>query len=470
MMLRKLLLVALVALVSSLICATSFAQQSSTKELEDKVRALAQPYVDAEVINCAAIGILDGEDRLTLSVGQFSKTDSSKADENTIFEIGSISKVFTGVLLADAIERGLVTADQPAGDLLPDGIKMPVSPKKPEREITLLQLSTHVSGLPRMPSNFGNANPKNPYVNYGSKEMFEFLDSHELSRKPGIAEEYSNLGVGLLGVLMSRKQDMDYPDLLKLRVTESLGMSDTSTSVTAAQMKRLAPPNDGACNPSSSWDFDAMAGAGSIRSTVSDMLKFAKANLAVPDGEVGKAIERAFTQQRKPKGIGSRPMGFGWMINPGSETRWHNGQTGGYHSIMFVNRKDNRAVVVLSNTATGEIDKLGSEITAMLAGQDVKPREFRKSVDVKAEVCQRYIGKYKLNGLLTFDVAYAKDSKTELTVQLTGQPAFPIYAENETKWFLKVVEAEIEFTVNENGECESLTLYQNGLEQTAKRQ
>ena len=459
-----------VVFICSLICATTFAQQYSNKELEDKVRALAQPYVDAEVINCAAIGIIDGEDRLTLSVGQFSKKDATKADENTIFEIGSVSKVFTGVLLADAIERGLVTADQPAGDLLPDGIKMPVSPKKPEREITLLHLSTHLSGLPRMPSNIENSDFKNPYVNYGSKEMFEFLDSHELSRKPGIAEEYSNLGVGLLGVLMSRKQKMDYPDLLKSRVTEPLEMSDTSTSVTADKMKRLAPPNDGSCNPSSNWDFDAMAGAGAIRSTVSDMLKFATANLAAPENEVGKAIERAFTQQRKPKGLGSSPMGFGWMINPGSETRWHNGQTAGYHSIMFINRKDNRAVVVLSNTATGEIDKLGSEITALLAGLDVKPREFRKSVDVTPEVCQRYVGKYKLNELLTFDVAYAKDSKTELTVQLTGQPAIPIYPENETKWFLKVVEAEIEFTVNENGECESLTLHQNGMKQSAKKQ
>ena len=455
--------------VVSLTCSSAMSQETSTKELEDKVLALAQPYVDAEVINCAAIGIIDGESQLTLSVGQFSKTDTTKADENTIFEIGSISKVFTGVLLADAIERGLVTADQPAGELLPEGITMPFSKKKPERKITLTQLSTHISGLPRMPNNFGDVDPKNPAANYGAEDMFEFLSSHDLSRKPGIAEEYSNLGVGLLGVLISRKQKMDYPCLLNSRITKPLGMSDTATSIAVDQKKRLAPPNDGGGNPASSWDFDAMAGAGAIRSTISDMLKFAKANLDPPNSEVGKALALAFAQQRKPKGFGSSPMGFGWMINP-TETRWHNGQTGGYHSIMFVNRKDNRAVVVLANTATGEVDKLGSEIMALLAGKDVKPREFRKSISVTAKTCQRYIGVYKLNEAVTFDVAYASESKTELTVQLTGQPAFQIFPESETRWFLKVVEAEIEFTVDEDGKCVSLTLHQDGIKQTAVKQ
>ena len=325
--------------VASLFCSPIAAQDSPSKTLEEKVLALSQPYVDAGVVNCAAIGVIDGDSRLTTSVGQFSKDDPTTADENTIFEIGSISKVFTGVLLADAIERGLVKADQPAGELLPDNISMPVSAKKTERLITLSQLSTHISGLPRMPTNFSDANPENPYVDYGSEKMFDFLNSHDLSRKPGIAEKYSNLGVGLLGVLLSRKQSTDYPSLLQSRIAKPLDMSDTATSINADQTKRLAPPNDASCKPAMSWDFDAMAGAGGIRSTINDMLKFAQANLDAPDNEIGKALELAFTQQRKPKGLGSKPMGFGWMINSGSETRWHNGQTGGYHSMMFVNRK-----------------------------------------------------------------------------------------------------------------------------------
>ena len=455
--------------VVSLMCSTVTSQESSTKEMEGKILALVQPYVDAEVINCVAIGVIDGDSRLTMSVGQFSKEDTTTADENTIFEIGSISKVFTGILLADAIERGLVTANQPAGELLPEGIKMPVSKNKPERKITLTDLSTHISGLPRLPSNFDATNAKNPFENYGPEELFEFLNSHDLSRKPGIIEEYSNLGVGLLGVLISRKQETDYANLLESRIAKPLGMSDTATSVSAAQKKRLAPPNDVSCNPATSWDFDALAGAGAIRSTVSDMLKFAKANLDPPNDEIGKAIELAFTQQRKPKGLDSKPMGFGWIINSGSETRWHNGQTGGYHSMMMVNRKQNRAVVVLTNTATREVDTLASEIMQMLRGDDVKPRKFRKSMKVTSEVCDRYVGTYELNKAIAIDVAKPDDNDAGLTVQLTGQTALPIYPGTETRWFLKVVKADIEFTVNKDGKCTALTLYQNGIVQEAKK-
>ena len=195
-------------LLTIISCALSnvAAQESSTKELEDRIRSLAQPYVDAEVINCVAIGVIDGDSRVTLSVGQLSKDNATKADENTIFEIGSISKVFTGVLLADAIERGIVTADQPAGDLLPDGVNMPNFEDKPERKITLKHLSTHVSGLPRMPGNFDLSDHEDPYANYSSKEMFEFLNSHKLSRQPGIVDEYSNFGVSVLGQLLSENR------------------------------------------------------------------------------------------------------------------------------------------------------------------------------------------------------------------------------------------------------------------------
>lgn len=124
---------------------------------------------------------------------------------------------------------------------------------------------------------------------------------------------------------------------------------------------------------------------------------------------------------------------------------------------------------MLSNTATGEVDTLASEIMQMLNGDDVKPRTFRKAIEVTPEVCDRYVGTYDLAIGFKIDIAKAEDSETELTVQLTGQPAFPIFPESETRWFLKIVKADIEFTVDENGKCTALTLFQNGAEQVAKK-
>ncbi|QEG20695.1 serine hydrolase [Mariniblastus fucicola] len=457
---------------SSLFLAAIFTCSASAQEddakVENRILALAQAYVDAEVVNSVAIGVIDGDASFTIGAGQLSKDDPQAPNGDTVYEIGSISKVFTGILLADAIERGLVTADQAAGDLLPEGVTMPVSKKNPDRQITLMQLSTHVSGLPRLPNNLEGVNSANPYVDYTAEKLFEFLDSHELSRKPGIAEEYSNLGTGLLGELLSQQQKTGYEDLLKKRISGPLGMTSTSLALNEDQRKRMAPPHSASGQPSSTWEFDALAGAGGIRSTVNDMLKFANATLNPPDSETGKAIELAFAQQRKPKGLGSLPMGFGWMINR-SETRWHNGGTGGYHTMLFVSRKKKQAVVVLCNTATREVDKLASEIMALLGGQDVKPREFRKSIDMPTEICQRYVGRYQLNGLVNIDVAFANKNQTELTVQLTGQNAFPIFAETETLWYLKFVDAEIEFTVDDEGNCSALTLNQNGTRQTATK-
>ena len=458
-----------IGIVLTLLCSSEILAQD--KPLDEQIKTLASEYVDAGIVNSVAIGVIDGEAEYFVGVGQLSRTDTRTPDENTVYELGSISKVFTGILLADAIERKLVTATTPAGELLPSGYSMPVSSKKPERKITLTDLSTHVSGLPRMPTNIDIAkNPTNPYVEYTAEKMFDFVSAHELTRKPGILEEYSNLGVGLLGELLSQKQNSDYESLLLDRITKPLAMNDTSLTLSADQRDRLATPHAAGLIPSSNWEFKAMAGAGAIRSTVGDMLKFCRANLSAPDSPTGKAIDIAFSQQRKPKGLGSRPMGFGWIINPGTETHWHNGGTGGYHTIMFVNRKQNRAAVVLCNTATGEVDRLGIDIMSLLAEKKVEPRNFRKSISVTPEICKRYVGTYKLNGAFTFTVAYANEQKTALTVQLTGQNPLMIYPETETLWFLKVVKAEIEFTVDDEGKCTALTLIQNGLRQKARKE
>ena len=205
-----------------------------------------------------------------------------------------------------------------------------------------------------------------------------------------------------------------------------------------------------------------MPGAGGIRSTLHDMLLFAEANLEPPAGEIGKTLELAWKKHLS----GPPSMGLAWSLANDGSTRWHNGQTGGYHSMLLVNRDQNTAVVVLSNSATREVDQLAKQLKQMMAGQAVKARTFEKQVEVAKEVMQRYVGDYELNPNFIFSVSI-KDEK--LMVGVTGQATQRVYARSETDWFYKGVKASITFKVNKEGECTALVLNQNGIQQTAKR-
>jgi CubicO group peptidase (beta-lactamase class C family) len=266
--------------------------------------------------------------------------------------------------------------------------------------------------------------------------------------------------------LLSRQAKTDYESLLVNRIAKPLKMSDTLLTLDDDQKSRLAPPHSGAGLPDHSWRFDALAGCGGIRSTGEDMLRFAAAQLDPQDDELGQAIELAWEVHQKPLKKGDFAMGLGWHIAHDGSTRWHNGQTGGYHAALFISRPLNIAVVVLTNTATMEVDALAEDVLLAVAGQDVKPREFEKTTDVPAEVLERYVGKYRLAPGAEFTVS-TKGGK--LLVGLTGQPTFEVYPRSETEWFYKVVEATLTFQVDSQGKCAAVELFQNGVRQTAGR-
>jgi D-alanyl-D-alanine-carboxypeptidase/D-alanyl-D-alanine-endopeptidase len=447
-------------LTFSLLIATGIA---AAEPLETTIDRLTKPYVDSETIVGMTVGVIRGDEQAVKGFGHFSEDDSRTPDGKTVYEIGSVSKVFTGLLLADAVVAGDVTLDTAAADLLPEGVKMP---SKGDDPITLRHLSTHTSGLPRLPSNLHSKNPNDPYADYNGKKLAAFLKSHRLERAPGEKAEYSNLGAGMLGLLLSRQAKTDYETLLVDRIAKPLLMDDTLLTLTDEQRARLAPPHSGAGMADHNWRFDALAGCGGIRSTTDDMLRFAAAQLDPPDDELGQAIELAWEVHQKPLDKADFAMGLGWHVARDGSTRWHNGQTGGYHAAIFANRPLKVVVVVLTNTATAEVDVLAQDLVVALAGQDVKPREFEKGSDVPDEVLKRYAGKYRLAPGADFTVS-TKGGK--LLVGLTGQPTFEVFSRSETEWYYKVVDATLTFQVNAAGKCTAVELFQNGQRQTAKR-
>ncbi len=431
--------------------------------LEQQIDRQVQPYLQNDVAVGFTVGILQKGDPKIFGFGTVDKSQTRVPDGKTVYEIGSVSKVFTSLLLADAVERTCVKLDQSITELFPTGVPQPKFFDKP---ITLQHLATHSSGLPSMPTNLAVTNFNNPYADYTTKQMYEFLGEFHPARDPGTADEYSNLGFGLLGQLIADESKTSYEELLSERITKPLKMLDTSVKLSSDQQSRLAKPHDAQGTQVENWDLPALVGAGGIRSTMDDMLKFAAANLEPPEGELGQAIELAWGIHQKPLAKDDFAMGLGWHFARDGITHFHNGQTGGYHSMLFLNRKLKLAVIILSNSATMELDRLAEDLFKVVAGAKVNPREFEKTVKVPVEVMQRYVGKYQIIPEFVLSVSVVDD---KLMIGATGQPTFQVYPRSETKWFYKVVEATITFKLNDSGECTELDLFQNGIHQPAKR-
>ncbi|MGA3373546.1 MAG: serine hydrolase domain-containing protein [Terracidiphilus sp.] len=305
---------------------------------------------------------------------------AAKAD--SIFEIGSISKTFTGLILSQMVEQGKVKFDEPVRELLPPG----TAAKPAGDEITLLDLGTQHSGLPPLPDNFSPANPANPYADYAAANLYAYLAKHGLGRPAKSSFLYSNLGLGLLGQALAVRSGQPYPALLKEEVTDPLGLNDTTVALSPEQQARFIPGDSGDHQPAHAWDFDALAGAGGIRSTAGDMLTYVEANLhadtlkpATPStsaqSPAARSLSSALTQQHdlRADAMPGMRIALAWLYETESGNYWHNGATGGYSAYAFFNPKGDYAAVVLLNTTVSRegsfADRLGQHISQRLAGK-----------------------------------------------------------------------------------------------------
>jgi D-alanyl-D-alanine-carboxypeptidase/D-alanyl-D-alanine-endopeptidase len=266
-----------------------------------------------------------------------------------LFEIGSISKVFTGLLLAQAVERGDLGLDDRLGDVLTGKVAFS-SPAV--ASITLRQLVTHSSCLPRLPPDFREAGPpESPYRRYDRPRMWAALASLQLTQAPPCEASYSNLGFGLLGEILSERYGKPWSDLVRERITAPLGMTDTLQHL-GEQAPRLAPGYDGR-QPTTPWDMQAFAGAGALRSTVPDLLRFSRAVLAGRNGPLGPAAERMLTPLGR---IETGEIGYGvWIRGPKERPSYfHEGWTSGYRSVWMVLPETQEAFVLLTSNGQAQ--------------------------------------------------------------------------------------------------------------------
>ncbi len=390
------------------------------------VAAQVKPFLDAELVSGVVVGLYDAG---KLEIYGFGVGPGGKPPTGaTLFEIGSITKAYTSLLFADAVQRREVAIDTPVSELLPPGVTVPT---KDQVAITLHHLATHTSGLPRLPPSLvPHAAEPDPYAGYGEEALYQDLIHTELQVVPGTRTDYSNYGVGLLGVALGRKIGGGYGAALRARVLEPLGLRDTYVTVPAQLALRRAQGTTDDLQPTPPWTFDAIAGAGALVSTARDQLKLIDAELDAAAGS--RAPLRApmrLTQERVDGG--GRPAGLGWLID-GSDRYWHNGGTGGFHSFLGFDPRTRRGIVILASTSSSLIDRLADSLYQVLEGTAPTAAAFPD-----AQVLATVAGSYDLAGIKLQIIADGK----RLYVEGQGEPRHRMLPISDHEFLIEALQA-----------------------------
>ena len=449
-----LLLVALALLSPAAADAQHF---SSDEDLTELIRSRVEEDRAVGIV----LGVIeaDGSTRI-VSYGHAGPNARALGDKS-VFEIGSITKVFTGILLADMVARGEVSLSDPVSDYLPDGVTMPT---RGGREITLLDLSTQHSALPRLPDNMSPADATNPYADYTIEQMYAFLSGHELRRDIGSQYEYSNLGVGLLGHVLARVGGGSYEDVVRERILEPLGMSMTGIKLEGDIRAWMTEGHNQQGSVVPLWDLPTLAGAGALRSNVEDMLTFLAANTGPPESQLERSMRDSHEQRRSMSA--QIAIGLNWHIRSVGDERiiWHNGGTAGFRTFIGFDPDKGVGAVVLTNSGHGA-DDIGLHLINPEVPLAPAPLE-RVEVEVAEDVLQTYVGEYELAP--TFSIVVTLEDGS-LFAQATGQATVAMFAESETEFFLRVVDAQVTFERDTHGVVTGLILHQAGANQPGRK-
>jgi CubicO group peptidase (beta-lactamase class C family) len=394
---------------------------------DDKIREILIDRIDVRRQSVGIVaGVIENKEKRVIPYSHLDMDDSRHLNGDTVFEIGSITKVFTKLLLADMAQRGEVSVDDPVSKYLPSTVRMP---ERNGRVITLIDLATHSSGLPREAGNMSYTDTGNPYADYTIEQLYEFLSNYSLTRDIGSEREYSNLGFGLLGHALARRVDTDYESLVYSRICAPLGMNNTRITFTPDMKERLAAGHDPGLTFVENWDFPALPGFGALRSTVNDLLIFLSAHINPTGSPLSLAI--TYARQKVPRPVGQEGMegNLGWGISKinGKEIYWHNGGTGGYCAWAGFN-------------------------PSLLA----KPPSEHTEIKIDTGLYDFYTGMYKVGPDFALTVSREGD---HLFSKATGMAKYEIFPESEHDFFYKVMDAQITFITGDDGYASELILH-----------
>jgi CubicO group peptidase (beta-lactamase class C family) len=415
----------------------------------------------------AVVGIISPEGRRIISYGTFGKDDRRPVDGDTIFEIGSVSKVFTSLLLSDLVHRGKVRLDQPVEELLPAGVSVP---RWQGHQITLVDLSTQNSGLPFFPTDFPEIEDPSAFKAakaYTDRDLYRFLASYQLLHEIGVHWEYSNLGVGLLGFAIARKEGMSYERLIERRIARPLGMKNTFVNVPVSARKRLSTGYDEDGEPAPDLGFpQVFDGAGSLRSNANDLLRFLGAVLGYQKTALESGM-KAMLETRRPAADwlqflgGEQALGW-WVVGKGdNQMLAHAGDTAGFTASIAYNPQTRVGVVALTNCSTGG-DQIAMHILrpSWPFTHRVPAPKPRTEITASPVLLGSYVGKYEAGPNVIIVVSLRNK---HLMLMAPGSPMVRLHAESDRSFFIKRSDVGISFKVDSGGMTEGMEIHIPGL-------
>ena len=399
------------------------------------------------------VGMIAKDEKVIAGYGSLNEPGGPIPDGDSLFEIGSISKVFIGTLLADAVRRGEVNLEDPASLYLPPTVRMPAYDGN---SITLLDLVTHTSGLPKEISADQELTPENWVA-----EAYDFLSSYELTYEPGTKFVYSNIGMTVLAHILELRTGMDYTQLLMERILQPLKMTSTGFEPLPVMTPRLATGHNSVMHPIDTYVYRVPdhVYVGGIISSAEDMLRFASAAMDLEPSPLLPAFQEAVKPQRF--GFNGK-TGLAWLMTQGSyPIVYHNGHTLGMHAYFGFDPNRKIAVIVLANAAV-PLDDIGPHLLypSRYALERFTPRVLGTPVPVDPDILASYTGKYQFEDMALEIMA----SRDQLVLSIPDEKPFTLLPESNTRFVIIEYEASIRFLIDD-GKVIGLLLDQAGASQ-----
>jgi CubicO group peptidase (beta-lactamase class C family) len=434
---------AVLALTVLLLLSYTAADACLALQIPDSVIANVRARVDEGWMPGMIIAVVDSSATRFFSYGVTAR-DGAPVNEHTIFEIGSVTKVFTSLALAEMAMRGAVRLDDPVESLLPNGVRMP---RFGAHQVTLQHLALHLSAIPDQPTNLGNSDADNPWAAYDSTALFEFLNGFALPHAPGERFRYSNLGSGLLGYVLARRERTDYENLIQRRVTAPLGLADTRIELSPAQQQRVAQGHAEDGSVAAAWTFDALAGAGGLRSTGVDLARLLQAALGHIDSPLDTALQ----------------LMLGWNERRLGDRRilYHGGRTGGFRAFVGLDFERRRGVVVLANSSEG-VDDIGFHL--LDPQQPLNP--VHRVLSMSPEMLDSYVGEYELKSGAQLRVGR---EHRQLIAHIVGLGSGRIYPSAPDQFFARASNAQFSFARDASGRAATVAVILHGQLITGRR-